>query len=503
MKISKGQGVSLFTSIIIFTIFNIVVFLAPLAHTVVFWLGYFFALYALITFALTLTLYFGKPVKEDKFLSLPAVKIAWVYFIIQTALSLFEMIACPLPYLTVLIINLVLGAVFAFIILALYSASARIDKTEQYTAEKVLFIKQLKLQLDSAQTDDEELTKAIKKLSEDVRYSDPMSHSKLAAIENSIFEAVDELVYCLNDKEKALNVCGQISKMLKTRNEQCKMYKGVKDVSAAAAQKSGSGKGIAFGGVCAALALLLITVSVCFYIVPQNKYDAAMALLNEGKYAEAIVVFEELGDYRDSEAKIKEINEIVLKAQYEQAEKFFEADQYTEALAIYTALNGYNDSTARIEEIHNRLSSGKVIYFGTYNGKPVAWQIVKKEDGKLLLLADKAVKNLPIHSELQDIEFKESDIRFWLNEEFLADFTDEQIDKIITTDDMKVFLLDEATVKQLKKDKVKLNSDFEWWIAEKSENGYKYVDKSGNVVKNGDLVIRDKGIRPAIWISID
>ena len=90
MKISKGQGMSLFSAIAIFGIFNTVVFLAPLAHTVVFWLGYFFALFALITMALTLVLYFGKPVKEDKFLSLPAVKVSWAYFVLQTALSIIK-----------------------------------------------------------------------------------------------------------------------------------------------------------------------------------------------------------------------------------------------------------------------------------------------------------------------------------------------------------------------------------------------------------------------------
>ena len=46
MKLSKGQGMSLFSAFILFGIFNVVVFLAPLAHTVVFWLGYFFALFA-------------------------------------------------------------------------------------------------------------------------------------------------------------------------------------------------------------------------------------------------------------------------------------------------------------------------------------------------------------------------------------------------------------------------------------------------------------------------
>ena len=49
MKLSKGQGISLFTAIVTFGIFNTVVFLAPLTHSVNFWLGYFFELFALST----------------------------------------------------------------------------------------------------------------------------------------------------------------------------------------------------------------------------------------------------------------------------------------------------------------------------------------------------------------------------------------------------------------------------------------------------------------------
>jgi len=88
MKLSKGQGISLFVAFVLFGGFNIVAFLAPIVHTITFWLGYFFALFALITITLTLVLYFGKPVKEEKFLSLPAVKVAWTYFVLQTVLSI-------------------------------------------------------------------------------------------------------------------------------------------------------------------------------------------------------------------------------------------------------------------------------------------------------------------------------------------------------------------------------------------------------------------------------
>ena len=596
MKLSKGQGMSLFAAFILFGIFNVVVFLAPLAHTVVFWLGYFFALFALATIVLTLGLYFGKPVPEEKFLSLPAVKVAWTYFVLQTALSIWEMVAFPLPYLPALIINLVLGAVFAIIILALYAAAGKIDKSEQFTAEKVVFVKQLKLQVDSIETENAELEKALKELSENIRFSDPMSHSKLKDIEDSLVAAVDELENNATDVDKALSLCAQVEKLLKRRNDQCKMYKGVKDPVAAEAQKSENGRGVAFAGVCVMLAMFLITISVYFVIVPQTKYNDAIAMMEAEKYDEATAAFTDLGDYRDSEAKIEEIKIILLdkkydaavelmnaekydeattafaelgdhrdsKAkideiktilldqkydaaiellnakkydeataafaelgdhrdskdkieeiritlldnQYDEAEKLYNAGKYDEAINIYTTLGNYKDSKLRVEQIYNRLSEGDTLYFGTYNGKPIAWKILKTEDNKMLLITKEPIAEKPFHDEIKKVTWETSYLRTWLNEEFFASFSDAQKDQILATNtgsvEDKVFLfsLDEM-VELVNSEKITFKTTDEWWTRTSSEDGIMYATAKGWVKAAGDQVVRDKGVRPAIWISLE
>ena len=552
MKLSKGQGMSLFSAFILFGIFNVVVFLAPLAHTVVFWLGYFFALFTLATIVLTLVLYFGKPVPEDKFLSLPAVKVAWTYFVLQTVLSVWEMVAFPLPYLPALIINLVLGAVFAIIILALYAAAGKIDKSEQFTAEKVVFVKQLKLQVDSIETENAELAQALKELSENITFSDPMSHSKLKDIEDSLVAAVDELENNASDVDKALSLCAQVEKLLKRRNDQCKMYKGVKDAVAAEAQKSGNGRGVAFAGVCAMLAMFLVTLAVYFFIVPQTKYNEAIALLEAEKYDEATAAFTDLGDYRDSEAKIEEIKIILLdkaydaavalmdaqkydeataafgllgdhrdsKAkieeikiilldkQYDEAEKLFNAGKYDEAINIYTTLGDYKDSKLRIEQIYNRLSEGDTLYFGTYNGKPIAWKILKTEDNKMLLITKEPIAEKPFHDEIKKVTWETSYLRAWLNEEFFNSFSDAQKDQILATntgsveDKIFLFSLDEM-VDLVNSEKITFKTTDEWWTRTSSEDGIMYATSKGWVKAAGDQVVRDKGVRPAIWISLD
>lgn len=593
MKLSKGQGISLFTAIVAFAIFNIVVFVAPLVHSVNFWLGYFFELFALITMVLTLVLYFGKSVKEDKFLSLPAVKVAWIYFVVQTALSVWEMIAFPLSYIPTLIINLILGVVFATAILALYAASGKIDKSEQFTQGKVIFIKQLKLDLDSLETDNDELSKKIKELSENVRYSDPMSHSMLQSIEESLCDTIGELADNITDTDKALELCNKATRLLKKRNEQCKMYKGVKDTVAAVKQKSDNGKSVALAGVCVALAMFLVALAVCFFVVPQTKYneaktlfelkkydeaivafenlgdfkdseqqvelvkdavwqeyydkamalkndgqhdeaivvlaeikdfedreekikeaqdainqikyDVAVALIDDGKHKEAIVVLKEIEDYKDSADKMTEAKETIKQNKYDKAESYYNSGKYAKAIDIYTSLGDYKDSKLRVEQIYNRLSDGDIIYFGTYNKKPIAWKIMKTESDKMLLMTEKPIAQKPFHDEIKKVTWETSSLRTWLNEEFVGSFSEDQQNQIIATntgkEKDKVFLFSIDEMDELSYTKTFKTTD-EWWTRTSIDDGIMYASPSGWVTAEGDQVVRDKGVRPSIWISL-
>lgn len=546
MKLSKGQGLSIFVSAVLFGVFSIIVFLAPLPHTVTFWLGYFFALFALFTLEVTAVILFGKTAKEEKFLHLPAVRTAWGYFVLQTALSVWQMFSFPFAYMTALTLDLVIAAVFVILILFLFAAAQRIDRSDAHTAKKVLFVKQLGLKLNEIETADPVLSQKIRQLAEDVRFADPMSHSELQEIEARLAATVDALAENAADPEKAAALCDKAAKLMKNRGEQCRMLKGVKD-SAVEKEKSGSGIGFAFAGVGALLAMVLITLAVCFFVIPQSKYDNAAKLMkaehydaaeaafsalgnfrdseakideihtirldaeyekaeelqNSGDYAAALAIYENLNGYKDAATKIEEINNILLDTQYEKAEQLFNNGDYTAAMSIYSGLNGYKNSSGRIEEISNRLSTGNVIYFGSFNGKPVAWRIIKTEDDRLLLLADQPVKKLPMHSEMKAVDYSDSSLKKWLNETFVADFAEDQIERLIsTTDGDKVFLFDQAAVKDLLSENVDLSAGTDWWIAEKSNTGFMYVTAAGELNTKGDLVVRDKGVRPAIWLSL-
>lgn len=97
--------------------------------------------------------------------------------------------------------------------------------------------------------------------------------------------------------------------------------------------------------IAAAIAIVCIAgfLIVTKVITPNNNYNAAVKLMENGDYDGAIAAFESLGDYRDSEEKIKE-------CKYQEANALMENGSYAEALAIYTEIKDFSDSETKIEE---------------------------------------------------------------------------------------------------------------------------------------------------------
>ena len=101
---------------------------------------------------------------------------------------------------------------------------------------------------------------------------------------------------------------------------------------------------IAAAAVCVIVAFIILLNTV---IIPNGKYNDAVALMDAGKYTEAINAFEALDGYKDSAAKINECNTAILDGKYNDAVALMYAGKYTEAINAFEALDGYKDSTTK------------------------------------------------------------------------------------------------------------------------------------------------------------
>ncbi len=317
MKFTKNTGAVVSISAISLIIFNVVAFLFPFLHTVTFWLGYCFATMSMIILFISSISLFGKSDSNAKFLSVPQFNVALLYFVLQIVLSVIEMANTFLTYKIAIIINCILIAVFLIIFLLVGIGKSAVESRDSYTNNKRFYIKNIQVELELIETTDSEVTKALNDLKESVRFSDPMSHSQLSAIESKIENKVYQLKEQVNIKSDALSLCNEIQLLLKVRNQKTKLLKNVPDNHAETNNTNGTK---VVGG---SLAICILVLGIILSIVFINE---AVSDLKAEKYEIAIAEFESIKGFKDSEQQIETANATIKMNSYTEAENEYQKD---------------------------------------------------------------------------------------------------------------------------------------------------------------------------------
>ena len=144
--------------------------------------------------------------------------------------------------------------------------------------------------------------------------------------------------------------------------------------------------------VAACIAFLIVLTTV---IIPNSKYNAAVALMNNKKYDEAITAFEAMDGYKDSENQLEN---------------------------CYIGKYG--------EEKWNKIKNIKVgdtYTFGAYeqdnstsNGKEaIEWTVLDKDGMSLLLISKQALDCQQYNTSYTDVTWESCSLRKWMNGTFL------------------------------------------------------------------------------------
>ena len=339
--------------------------------------------------------------------------------------------------------------------------------------------------------------------------------------------------------------------------------------------------------VCVCIAFVIVLTTV---IIPNQKYNEAMDLIDSGDYESAYALLEEIGkndviatnkydraidlidsgDYESAYALLEEIgdNETIVSNKYDRAVKCIETGEYQAAYILLDGLE-YKDSTEKLQSIKPLLLAkakpGDTVFLGTYeqdnntsNGKEdIAWRVLSTSDDKILVISDKVLDCQPYNTSDADVTWETCSLRKWLNNDFLnAAFVTGEQEKIqntyipadkdpvtqkevgnATTD--KVFLLsaDEAnnyfTMQQQRKcvpteyaisrgaetgsmtswddDDETISDNCYWWLRGAGLGSWGIgidLDEARFVARNGEITDGtyvdgdDKGVRPAMWISL-
>ena len=105
------------------------------------------------------------------------------------------------------------------------------------------------------------------------------------------------------------------------------------------------------------VAAVMVTTKV---IIPNAKYNAAVKLMNEGKYEESAAAFEAMGDYKDAKDRIPE-------AYYAQAESLLSAGKSKEAIVAFWASDNYKDARDRVLPLWDEIAIRDTVAAGIFH----------------------------------------------------------------------------------------------------------------------------------------
>lgn len=242
---NKNAVKAFLTAGILFAVYVAVVFLIPFERNGVFWLSFLFAAVALGVCCLALNV--GMLQKKDaksKFYGFSVVRVGLYYAAAQAVLSLVFMALAE--HVELWIPGLMYLVAFGIAIIGVISVEAvveQIQRQDEKLKRNVTVMRSLQSKLNRMVSlcPDVQTEKLVRDLSEEVRYSDPVSseppafgswdHSSVIdelQTEADLVAAVEDLQQALADgsPEDIRMLCRKASALLAERNRLCKLNKG-------------------------------------------------------------------------------------------------------------------------------------------------------------------------------------------------------------------------------------------------------------------------------------
>lgn len=261
------------------------------------------------------------------------------------------------------------------------------------------------------------------------------------------------------------------------------------------------------------IALIIVFIAV---IIPNNKYNEAMALMNSGNVIDAYEALTALDGYKDSEEKAKSIYGEYLIEKSEQSN-------------VYITIGKY--------EQDNNISNGR---------EEIEWLVLDVKDNKVLVISKYGLDCQPFNTSQAEVTWENCTLRKWLNDDFLNKafndieratiltvtvsvdkYTNSSTESDITTQD-KVFLLSEIEADKYftsREERICQATDYAvangvgvsgingncYWMlrstnynAVRSSVDVRGVDDFGNSGSSLSAVDSNFGaVRPALWIELD
>ena len=258
--------------------------------------------------------------------------------------------------------------------------------------------------------------------------------------------------------------------------------------------------------VCVIIAFIIAFIIVLnTVIIPNVKYNNAVALMDAGRLDEAYNIFLELGAYKDA---VDKAGNILLTKTKEQLKNI--------KVGSYINFGAY--------EQDNNTANGK---------EAVEWLVLEVKDGKALVISKYAIDCKPYNTSYTDATWETCTLRKWLNNDFInaafsadekamiptvtvsadknprystnpGNATQDQVFLLSITEVNKYFSSDGARRCKPTDCVSSFNGNCWWWLRSpgNTQTSAADVNSDGDVLECGYYVYYVYAVRPALWIDI-
>lgn len=229
MKKHQIQGITAIVAVL--AVYFAVVFLIPFRRdNAVFWVSFVFTLAAMAAQVYVVRAAFGGRDAKSRFYGFPIARVGFVYLIAQVVLSIvFMALAGNVRLWLPLLLYIVLAGAAALGFIATDVTRDEIQRQDADLKANVSAMRSIQSKASAllGVTQDAQMRKAVEKLSDALRYSDPVSSPAISEIESDLAACVDELQKAVvdGDKASALALAEKAGNILIERNRQCKLAK--------------------------------------------------------------------------------------------------------------------------------------------------------------------------------------------------------------------------------------------------------------------------------------
>lgn len=211
-------------------VFCVIAFVCPFNTEKLFWLGFACAIVAILAQLYIYNVSLKKPGARSKFFGYPIARIGFIYLGVQMVVSFAEMIISDkAPMWPFVILNVVIFALAVVGVVVTEAVRDEIIHQDESLKIQVFNMRELQsLALSMVgRCEDAEAKKAIQSLSDDLKFSDPVSSPETLIKESELKTVVNDIQKALfdNDYASVKALCASAGSTLAERNRICKLSK--------------------------------------------------------------------------------------------------------------------------------------------------------------------------------------------------------------------------------------------------------------------------------------